>query len=82
MNIDKHPIHKAIYELCLEIENLPASDQQTKIVTMAGNLHQPVDKLVDGLEEIVRDFDKLNGNECTEGCGKCIRCLAVAALAV
>lgn len=52
MNISKHPIHKEIYELCLEIEKLPASEQETKVVTMAGELHKSADKLVDALRAI------------------------------
>lgn len=51
MNILKHTIHKAIYDLCSEIEKLPASDQQTKVVVMASNLHEPADKLVDALRD-------------------------------
>ena len=31
---------KAALELCWEIEKLPASDQQTKVVLMASNLHR------------------------------------------
>ena len=33
-----HPFHMAIYELMGEIEKLPASEQETKVVTMAGAL--------------------------------------------
>jgi DNA (cytosine-5)-methyltransferase 1 len=46
MNITEHPIYKDIYELCLEIEELPASDQQTKVVTMAGELEKPAAKMI------------------------------------
>ncbi len=52
MNIDKHPIHRSIYNLCLEIESLPASEQQTKVLLMASELHKTVDKLVDALNLI------------------------------
>tara|TARA_R110000868_G_C10897238_1_gene764049 strand:+ start:1148 stop:1507 length:360 start_codon:yes stop_codon:yes gene_type:complete len=41
-HIDRHPMHKAIYDLCVEIEKLPASDQQTKCVIAAGELQNPV----------------------------------------
>jgi hypothetical protein len=46
MNILEHPIYKHIYELCSEIEKLPASEQQTKVVVMAGNLEIPVRELL------------------------------------
>lgn len=45
MDINKHPIYKAIHDLCTEIEKLPASEQQTKVVTMASALEQPADLL-------------------------------------
>lgn len=80
MNIERHPIYKDIYDLCREIETLPASDHATKLVVMASALEKPADKLVAALETIVRDFDQLNGTECSRGCGKCIRCIAKAAL--
>lgn len=32
------------------------------------------------LRKIVSEFDALNGTECSRGCGKCIRCIARAAL--
>jgi hypothetical protein len=47
MNIDKSPFHNAIYELCLEIEKLPASEQQTKVVTAVGALEKYADELFD-----------------------------------
>lgn len=56
MDILKHSIHKAIYDLCLEIENLPASDQQTKIVVMAGALHENADRLIDALRDAVQIY--------------------------
>jgi hypothetical protein len=49
MNINEHPAYKAIYELCLEIEKLPASEQQTKVVIMAGDLNQIIKPMVDRL---------------------------------
>jgi hypothetical protein len=61
MNILEHPIYKDIYELCLEIEQLPASDQQTKVVTMAGNLERPATKLIASLRAI--KFAALNGKD-------------------
>ncbi len=42
MNLQEHPTHKAIYDLCQEIEKLPASDQQTKVVTLAAKLQDDV----------------------------------------
>jgi hypothetical protein len=38
----KHPFHRAISDLCVEIEQLPGSLQQTKVVTMAGDLQHRV----------------------------------------
>jgi hypothetical protein len=46
MNILEHPIHKDIYDLCQEIENLPPSEQATKCVVMASKLHDPASKLL------------------------------------
>jgi len=37
-----HPFHQAIYDLCQEIEMLPASEQETKVVIMAGALQNRV----------------------------------------
>jgi len=45
MNIDSHPIHRKIYELCLEIEALPASEQATKVVVLATALHEEAEQL-------------------------------------
>jgi hypothetical protein len=62
MNITKHPIYKQIYELCLEIEELPASLQQTKVVTMASAMEKPADELLAYLAEI-----KATALNCTDG---------------
>lgn len=51
MNLTKHTIYQAIYDLCVEIEKLPASEQQTKVVTMAGALEKNADVLVDALRD-------------------------------
>lgn len=56
MNILKHSIHKAIYDLCLEIENLPASEQQTKVLIMASDLHTNADLLVDALRDALQPY--------------------------
>jgi len=56
MNIQKHTIHRAIYDLCQEIEKLPASEQQTKVVTMASALHANADKLVDALRDCLSTY--------------------------
>lgn len=56
MNIQKHTIHKAIYDLCLEIEKLPASEQQTKCVVMASNLHVAADQLLDALRDMLTTY--------------------------
>lgn len=47
MNILEHQIYKDIYDLCQKIEELPASEFQTKLVTMAGNLANPAKELVE-----------------------------------
>lgn len=39
---DSHPLHKAIYDLCQEIEKLPASEQATICVSAASALNGPV----------------------------------------
>lgn len=59
MNINKHPIYKAIYDMCLEIEKLPASDQQTKVVTMAGALEKSADQLMSTIKDLERQVDRL-----------------------
>lgn len=58
MNIDEHPIYRAIYELCREIEALPASEQQTKVVVMASALHEPASRLVAALKDAVNAFNE------------------------
>jgi ABC-type xylose transport system substrate-binding protein len=61
MNILKHSIYKAIYDLCCEIEKLPASEQQTKVAVMAGSLEKNADQIVDALRDALtpyRDDDK------------------------
>ena len=52
MNILEHSIYKDIYDLCGEIEKLPASEQATKVVTMASALERPTAKLIEALREI------------------------------
>jgi hypothetical protein len=56
MDINEHPIHRDIYNLCREIEGLPASELQTKIVTMASALHNPASRLVSALKDAVSVF--------------------------
>lgn len=46
MNLLEHPIYKDIYDLCQEIEKLPPSELQTKLVTMAGALANPAKVLI------------------------------------
>lgn len=55
MNINEHPIYKNIYDLCQEIEKLPASEHATKIVVMASDLQHPARKLIEALRRI-RDY--------------------------
>lgn len=38
-------MHKEIYNLCVEIEKLPASEQQTKVVVAAGELQHGITQL-------------------------------------
>lgn len=44
--IDAHisPLTQSAYELCVEIENLPSSEQQTKLSFMASNLRTGLEK--------------------------------------
>lgn len=62
MNINEHPIYKDIYDLCQAIEKLPASEQETKIVVMAGELEKPAAKLLKALRDI-----KLTALTATDG---------------
>lgn len=57
MDINEHPIYKDIYDLCHEIEKLPASEQATKVVVMASALEKPATKLVKALQTIAQ-YDK------------------------
>ena len=52
MNIIEHSIYKDIYDLCGEIEKLPASEQATKVVTMASDLEKPAARLIEALKDI------------------------------
>ncbi|MDE2020708.1 MAG: hypothetical protein KGJ13_10265 [Patescibacteria group bacterium] len=52
MNISEHSIYKDIYDLCQEIEKLPASEQQTKAVVKASDLEKPATRLLKTLREI------------------------------
>lgn len=61
MNITEHPIYKDIYELCLEIEKLPPSVQQTLVITQARALEKPTAKLIASLRAI--KFAALNGTD-------------------
>lgn len=56
MDILKHTIHKDIYDLCSEIEKLPASEQQTKVAVMAATLHTKADQLVDALRDALLPY--------------------------
>lgn len=56
MDILKHSIHKAIYDLCSEIEKLPASEQQTKIVVKASSLHVNAEILLDALRDMLTTY--------------------------
>lgn len=62
MNILEHPIYKEIYDLCQEIEKLPASEQQTKVVVMASNLQYSAGKLIQALRDAVSVFSKERGS--------------------
>lgn len=60
MNIKDHHLLEAIHALCVEIEKLPASEQQTKVVLLASALLEPTNKLVLALKDAVsvcRDDD-------------------------
>lgn len=51
MDILKHSICKAIYDLGVEIEKLPASEQATKLSVMVSKVGEQADKLVDALRD-------------------------------
>lgn len=36
---------------------------------------QQGERLIAAARHIVEDFQKLNGTECSRGCGKCIKCI-------
>ena len=42
-DISKHPLLKQCYELCLAIEELPASEMQTAAVVKASELMEAID---------------------------------------
>jgi hypothetical protein len=46
-NISKHPILKQCYELMRNIEQFPASEQETKTIIKAGELMDELNALVD-----------------------------------
>lgn len=52
MNILEHRIYKEIYDLCQEIEKLPASPQSTKVVVLASDLEKSARKLIEALRRI------------------------------
>jgi hypothetical protein len=47
MNIDKHPLLKRMYELSGEVEKLPASEQETKVVTMLWDIAHEIEAYID-----------------------------------
>lgn len=57
--LNDHPLHRSIYDLCVEIEKLPPSEHATKLVTMAGALQQPVASLRADLAALREDRAKL-----------------------
>jgi hypothetical protein len=59
MNINEHPLYKDIYDLCQEIEKLPASEQATKVVVMASNLERPVAQLLSLEKKIKAAFPEI-----------------------
>jgi hypothetical protein len=71
MNINEHPIYKNIYDLCQEIEKLPASEQATKVVIMASDLEKPVAKLLWLFREIKQEA--LNMTDTKKGLSRIIR---------
>lgn len=53
MNILEHPILFDIYNLCREIETLPPSELETKLVVMAAQLTDPA-------RVLIKDKDRLD----------------------
>lgn len=45
-DISKHPLLKQCYELCLAIEELPASEMQTAAVVKASELMEAIDTAI------------------------------------
>lgn len=71
MNRNEHPIYKKIYDLCQEIEKLPASEQATKVVIMASDLEKPVAKLLSLFREI--KTEALNTKDAPKGLAHIVR---------
>lgn len=61
--LNGHPLHWDIYALMQEIEKLPPSEQQTKVVTLAGQLQDAVATL--------RDVAKTNAKMLTHYGAEC-----------
>lgn len=65
MSILEHPIYKAIYDLCRQIETFPASEQQTKTVVMASNLEIPAKQLISERDALQSRCEQLEA-KCAE----------------
>lgn len=65
MDITRHPLFKAIYDLCLEIETLPAAEHQTKLVTMASDLKKPAELLYSQWQDSSVTLPKETGERIT-----------------
>ena len=52
MNISKHPVLAKCYKFALELEKLPASEQQTNLAVMFSDLCTDIGPLIDTLKLI------------------------------
>jgi len=53
VDISKHPLIRQAYELCLAIEKLPASADQTTAISLASSLVQEIDTAVEAFPPMV-----------------------------
>lgn len=66
MNISKHPLIKQVYELCLAIEKLPASPEETNAVTLASSVGVSIEKFVDRCKAVQWKIEELAKNAAAE----------------
>jgi len=67
VDISKHPLHKQIYELCQAIEVCGASPELTKAVSLATDLHESVDEIIDNFDNSEIGFTSQNVTVLADG---------------